>query len=244
MNGARSAVAQIKSEHASRGILNSGTTIIRVFGEVRKEFYSGIEAAFGEQKRAVRKTKLDHQELRQVTVQCLVNFMNEAKAITEWSSFRPLAAEAVDQNLRGFDKPFNFKVRQFDVGFFDPPEPEIPQVSNSINIGSMTGSPIQQGSPNATQEVQMTLNIEAVTNALTTFESAISMSSLSANTISDLMADVQTIRAQLNKPSPSRSILREASKSLRSVLEGVAGGMLTPAIATAASSLWSALGLG
>jgi hypothetical protein len=90
----------------------------------------------------------------------------------------------------------------------------------------------------------MTLNIEAVTNALTTFESAISMSSLSANTISDLMADVQTIRAQLNKPSPSRSILREASKSLRSVLEGVAGGMLTPAIATAASSLWSALGLG
>jgi hypothetical protein len=45
------------------------------------------------------------------------------------------------------------------------------------------------------------------------------------------------------KPSPSRSILREAGKSLRSVLEGVAGGMLTPAITTAASSLWSAFGL-
>jgi hypothetical protein len=31
---------------------------------------------------------------------------------------------------------------------------------------------------------------------------------------------------------------------LRHVVEGIAGGMLTPTVATAAAALWSALGLG
>lgn len=74
-------------------------------------------------------------------------------------------------------------LRQFDVGFHDPAEPEVPQVSNSINIGNMTGSTIQQGSPNASQSVQFTLNVETARTALTNFETAISEVSLPADTL-------------------------------------------------------------
>jgi hypothetical protein len=92
--------------------------------------------------------------------------------------------------------------------------------------------------------VDITLNVQSITNALADFESAISTAGLPAKTIDELMADVRTIRAQLAKPSPSRLIIQEAGKSLRNVVEGMAGGMLTPAAMTAAAALWSVLGLG
>jgi hypothetical protein len=117
-------------------------------------------------------------------------------------------------------------------------------VANSITIGSMTGSTIQQGSPGAQQTVSITFNIESITNALDRFASAIATGALPEKTVNELVGDVQTIRAQLAKPSPSRIIIQEAGKSLRNVVEGIAGGMLTPAAMTAAAALWSVLGLG
>jgi hypothetical protein len=79
---------------------------------------------------------------------------------------------------------------------------------------------------------------------LTSFESAIATAGLLAKTVEELMGDVETIRAQLQKPSPSRLIIQEAGRSLRNVVEGMTGGMLAPAVTTAAAALWSALGLG
>jgi hypothetical protein len=58
------------------------------------------------------------------------------------------------------------------------------------------------------------------------------------------MADVKTIKAQLAKPSPNRVIVQEAGKSLRNVVEGIGGGLLTPTAQTAAAALWGLLGLG
>src|SRR5262249_43309511 len=153
-------------------------TIVRIFGEVRKEFDAGIETALGELKRAVRKTSLDRDELRQATTKCLMNFATVIKAATESNSYRALAGDAIDRYLPEFDQHLMFKLRQFDVGFFDPPEPEIPHLSNSINIGSMTGSAIQQGSPGASQKVEITLNVEIVTKALAQFESEIASTPL------------------------------------------------------------------
>src|SRR5262249_37715025 len=173
LDRARGEVVRIKSEHASRGILQSSMTIMRIFAEVRKEFDAGIETALGELKRAMRKTQLDGRELREVTVQCLENFAIQAKAVTGPEPFRSLVGEVIDQNLRAFDQHLKFILRQFDVGFFDPNEPEVPQVSNAINVGSMVGSAIQQSSPGAKQRVEITLNVESVTNALAGFESAI-----------------------------------------------------------------------
>jgi hypothetical protein len=77
-----------------------------------------------------------------------------AKRVVGASSFRQLAMEDyIDKKLREFDEVLEFKIRQFDVGFFDSQEPEVPHMANTINIGTMTGSAIQQGSPHAKQAV-------------------------------------------------------------------------------------------
>ena len=117
-------------------------------------------------------------------------------------------------------------------------------MANSITVGTMIGSSIAQASPGAKQTVEFTLNIETATTASARFEAAIATTPLPANTVEELKGDIHTIRAQLQKPSPSRLIIQEAGKSLRHVVEGIAGGMLTPTVATTATALWSALGLG
>jgi hypothetical protein len=176
-----------------------------------------------------------------------MEFASAAKLISQAGQFRSVSAgvsKYIDEHFAAFDQYLTFAVRQFDIGFFDPQEPEVPQVSNSITIGSMAGGAIQQGSPGANQSAQITVNVQTVTDVLAKFVGAIEAAGLPPNTMGEIMADVHTIKAQLAKPSPSALILREAGKSLRNVTEGIAGGMLTPAITAASVALWSALGLG
>jgi hypothetical protein len=153
-------------------------------------------------------------------------------------------SQYIDEQFAAFDQHLRFALRQFDVGFLDPAEPEVPPVGNSITVGTMIGSSIAQASPGAKQTVEFKLNIETATTALARFEAAIAPAALPANTVEELRGDIQTIRAQLQKPSPSRLIIQEAGKSLRNVVEGITGGMLAPAVTTTSAALWSALGLG
>jgi hypothetical protein len=192
----------------------------------------------------LRITKLDRDELRQLTSGRLLNFTEELKGISQVEQFRSLGVgQYINEQFTALNKHVAFAIRQFDVGFFDPQEPEVPQVSNSITIGSMTGA-IQQGSPGAEQNVQVSINVEAIANALNQFQSAIGAAGLPTGALHELLADVHAIQGQLSKPSPSTRIIHEAGKSLRNVLEGIAGGLLTPAVQSAAAALWSALGLG
>jgi hypothetical protein len=141
--------------------------------------------------------------LRQATIQCLQNFALEMKALTKADQYRSLAADAVDQKLREFDEHLNFVIRQFDTGFIDPHEPERPHVNNSINIGSMTGSAIQQGSPGAKQSVEFSLDIDEAKAALAAFEASINATQLSQKHLDEINADLRTIAAQLSKTSAS-----------------------------------------
>lgn len=244
MTRARTAIGQIKSEHAAHGALQSNRTYLGIFAAVRREFEAGTNTALGELKRVVIITRLDRTELRQAALQCLNDFAIEAKALINSNKLRSIDNSIIKENLRSLDEDLSFAVRQFDVRFFEPEEPEIPQVHNSISIGAMTGSTIQQGSPDAVQAVQLSLIVEPVRAALATFESAIKGVALPPATLNEITADLQTIKAQLSKPAPSVSIVQEAGRSLRAVLEGVTAGLLAPAVIAAAPALWSALGLG
>jgi len=179
----RNRVGDIGASHAQRGLGTSGVVIAAIFADVQKEFEEGIADALGELKRAIRTTKLDRHELRQAALQCLENFTIGCKAATGADRFRslPSMGDYIDRRLREFDEVLRFKIRQFDVGFLDPQEPEVPHVSNTINVESMIGSTIQQGSSRATQTVQFTLNIGATGAALSAFEAAIQGVDLSEN---------------------------------------------------------------
>jgi hypothetical protein len=183
LTNARRKVEEAGAIAAQRGLSLSGNALIAIVAEVRREFEGGIEVVLGELKRAIRITKLDRNELRQEAVRGLENFAHSCKGMIEDNSFRQRLnlGNYIDENQRKFDEVLKFTIRQFDVGFFDPQEPEVPPMSNTINIGTMTGSAIQQGSPHAKQAVQMTLNVEAVRDALAAFEAAIQGTNLSEN---------------------------------------------------------------
>lgn len=149
-------VSQVRGEAAGHGRLNSGMTVILSVEAVRKEFDSGVEAVLGELKRVARKTKLDREDLRQNAFRRLENFITAAKAVAQTPEASSFPSNQLDERLAAFDKHLWFAKRQFDVGFLEPAEPEAPPVTNAINIGSMTNSAIQQGSPGAKQTVEFT----------------------------------------------------------------------------------------
>ena len=115
---------------------------------------------------------------------------------------------------------------------------------NTISAQQIIGSAIQQGSLHATQLATSTFQVKSAREALEVFETAIQQAQLPSATLAQLVGDVETIRAQLKKPSPSQTIVREAGKSLRNIVEGISAALLTPSIIAAAPALWSALGLG
>jgi len=238
------AVASTMGLLASKGGLNSGRAIIMIFDAVRTEFDAAIETVFGELKRTINRTHLNRGDLRQAAVSCLENFAIEMKALTNADQYRSLAAQAVDERLTAIDRHLAFAIRQFDTGFIDPNEPERPNVNNSINIGTMTGSAIQHGSPGATQSIQFNLKIDEARSALAAFESAMQAVQLPKSQSDEVIAELKTIAAQLSKSSPSLPILQEAGRSLRNIVEGVAAGLMTPSVLAAAPALWNALGLG
>jgi hypothetical protein len=241
---ARVAINQRKSEAAARGVLHSSRTYLTTAEEVRKEFEIGTERALGELKRVARTTKLDKNDLRQSTVQTLENFALEMKALLDVGGLGQRLGSAIEGDKAGFDQHLSFVSRQFDVGFFQPIEPELPQVHNAINVGSMIGSTIQQGSPAATQSVQLTLNVDLARAAIASFEKAVNEADMPSTERNEMIAEVRTINAQLSKAAPSRLIIREAGRSLRSIFEGITAGALTPPVMAVAAALWSALGLG
>jgi hypothetical protein len=183
-------------------------------------------------------------DLRHTTVSCLENFAITMKALTRADQYRSLAGRAVDEKLAVLDNYLTFAIRQFDSGFLDPAEPERPTVNNSINIGTMTGSAVQQGSANATQAVRFDFKIDEARSALAAFQSAINAVQLPKAHHDEVAAELQTITAQLSKTSPSLTILQEAGRSLRNIVEGIAAGLMTPGVLAAAPALWNALGLG
>jgi hypothetical protein len=189
---AAQAVNAVRAQLAASGRLQSGVEIIMVFEAVRKEFDAGIDVAFGELKRTARRTKLDRSDLREATVSCLENFTIEMKALTR-ADHRLLAAQPVDERLMAFDQHLAFARRQFDTGFLDPDEPERPNVNNSINIGSMTGSAIQHGSSGATQSVQFNLRIDEANSALAAFEAAMSTVQLPKTQLDEVKPTFRTL---------------------------------------------------
>jgi hypothetical protein len=90
------------------------------------------------QSKAIRTTKLDRHELRQAAVQILAIFALTCKVMAGGSSFRqlPVMEDHIDKKLREFDEVLKFKIRQFDVGFFDPQAASGPQKNEGAEDGA------------------------------------------------------------------------------------------------------------
>ena len=246
VESARQKIGKVTSEHAARGISRSGITITRTFTVAHEEFDVGLDTALGELKRAIRITSLDKQRLREITTERLQSYAEAMKAATGADKMRTWAGNAlthIDDRLAVFDERLSFTLRQFDVGFLDAAEPEVPlSMLNSINVGHMSGGAVQQGTVQSSQSLS-TINIQAAAAAVKEFEDELQKASLPSDVFGELKGDLDTVKAQLSKPAPSKAVLTEAGRSLRNVIEGATGGMLAPGALTAGAALLKALGL-
>lgn len=239
-------IGKIQRRAATTNNLQNSRTVLQYQEEAHKHFEAAIETILGETRRVISMTNLDPRTLRQHAAQELANLLLSINAIGD----KPIPARLgmgayVGEQATKRQQLLEFKIRQFDIGFYQPSAPEVVNLTNnSISIGQMTGA-IQQGSNNATQrtEVQQELSVETISTALSSLESALAQSQIDQAKLDELSADISTVRSQLSKPTPSKVILLEAGKSLRNVVEGIGGGLLTPTVSTAASAVWKALGL-
>ncbi len=238
-NRAGWAVAQVRAQGTVHG--RSSRIVLLLCDAIRGEFEKGVEAVLGELSRVIRTTDLDRNELRQRTIERLNQYAAAMKAIMPRSEASILPGYITEQ-FAALDDHLQFSVRQYDVGFFMPSEPEVPQVSNAITINEMNNSVVQQGSPGATQSQNITIRIDEAKAAIAAIEAGVGELSLVAEKFSDLQSDIATIKAQLVKGTPSHSILGEAARSVRNIIEGAVGGMLTPALTSALAALGKATG--
>ena len=111
-------------------------------------------------------------------------------------------------------------------------EPEIPTkyfppVINVLNIHSVVGSQIQQGTHGSTQTQTVTTNdTEAIRALVSSFREKLSELPLDQADKSDAEAELQTLEAQLRSSKPKTATIRESLKALRNLLEGVASNAL------------------
>jgi hypothetical protein len=115
----------------------------------------------------------------------------------------------------------------------DRPAPGFSSITyNTIHIQQMQGGAIAQAGPHSTQQQTITYNQQdfaELLKAIDILERHIDELRLDDAGKSDAQAQVDTIKAQL-RTKPNQIIIREAGKSLRSITEGIIGGLVASRI--------------
>jgi len=97
--------------------------------------------------------------------------------------------------------------------------------TNTINVGSMQNSQIQQDTENSTQKIEQNSYEADLNNFLESFVRDISKIK-DQTTAQVLLADAETIKTQNNAPIPKQGIIKECLLSIKNILEGAAGSVL------------------
>lgn len=110
----------------------------------------------------------------------------------------------------------------------EAPTRYFPPVINVLNIQSVVGSQIQQGTHGSTQTQTINTNeLEAIRALVDAFRNNMSGLTLAVDERTEAEAELQTLEAQLKSTKPKLSIVRESLRTLRTLLEGVASNALS-----------------
>lgn len=107
----------------------------------------------------------------------------------------------------------------------DTPTHYFPPV-NVINVGTMIGSTIQQGSPEATQFASFENQLGSIRDFVQNVRSNLNELELPDAAHQDLIAELDTLDAQMQTSRPKQSILSECLLSVRTILEGAGGAVV------------------
>lgn len=97
------------------------------------------------------------------------------------------------------------------------------QITN--NIGSMSNSQLQQVSHDSTQELSVN-DLGPLCDILNKINTNVEKMGLDDMAIQELTAEIRTIVAQSDSPSPKTNIIRESLQTVRTILEAATGNVL------------------
>ena len=240
------AVNATKGKYAAAGQgMGSSAPQLKLSEVAREGLDTAIDLAFGQLNTVARKASVDRATLRTITEECLRKFLDELlEKITPKTQGAPGHGDLLRKRLPELLPHLDRALHWFDAGLLTVTEPQVPiSMTNAIHVGSMIGSTIQQGSPNSNQSAE--ISIGDVGASLAEIERLIAQATIEDADRRALAADIATIRAQLEKPAPSRSIIAEAGASIRSIVENlVASAILSPQATQAAIAFGRAIGMG
>lgn len=104
---------------------------------------------------------------------------------------------------------------------------------NVIHIENMNNSAIQQGSNYSTQNINFNVDksedLKKIINELEDIKEQLTLDRL---VFEELVSEIDTLKSQIKSPKPKNIIVTESLKTIRGILEGVAGNAATPMILT------------
>ena len=102
---------------------------------------------------------------------------------------------------------------------------------NVIHIENMTNSAIQQGTSSSIKTTDFNIDksddLKRIISGLENIKEQITIDRL---VFEELVSEIDTLKSQAKSPKPKNIIVTESLKTIRSVLEGVAGNAATPLI--------------
>lgn len=100
------------------------------------------------------------------------------------------------------------------------------QIENQTVIHGMHGSQIQQGTKDSTQSFVSNGGVEQMVGLVSEIRDVLAGAGLPRESVEAVEADLATIEAQSRSPQPKPGIMKEAIRSVKTVLEGAVGSAL------------------
>lgn len=122
----------------------------------------------------------------------------------------------------------HYGVTQVEKAFSEPDKPTeyFPPI-NIINVQNMIGSQIQQGTNNSTQTGTFSVSdMDKITNFIQEISTKVPQLNLNPEDKDELNSEISTIKVQSSSSRPKTSIIKESLRTIRNILEGMAGSVL------------------
>lgn len=229
-----------------RGLSNSGAAILSGVQNLEEVLRSHV-AEIIEITADWSGANLQMPEAREIAVAHLQQVVDEL-AIPPYA-FRHGSAkindsqrEALEQMVGTVRSNIGVQIRAFALGVGSRKSRE-DRAIYVVNADTIIGG-VQQGNGQASQSTVVTLTSKEISAALDRLENSIPNEEI--RRVAE--PDIQTIKSQLQKLEPNPTILQEAGKSLRTIIEGAvggaAGGVATPGLLHALGAFSAILGIG
>jgi len=138
--------------------------------------------------------------------------------------------------LGGIIKISHLGVKEYEDSFSHPDAPTthflpVNIVNNVISVqGNVSGSQVQQSSPNAQIHVQNVLDLDRVKEWISELSAQIAAIGLEGSQQTAVVEEIETIKALLATSRPNNGFIRSALGSIKTVLENVAGNVIAALI--------------